>query len=439
MTDLAADNDLLTAKVTDFSEAARFGARAILALLGFLTLCGLLVPISGATIVPGVLVADGRTLTLRHPDGGVVAALPVVEGQRVKQGEVIMLLSGESEQAARDQLLARMASNDVTLARLAAELAGAAFPADLAQRFPSYPPDLLSGAIADQQSLFETRSAFQDAQIAVLGTQSDALTSQRAGVEGEAAALREQMASLEQDLEARRLAQAKGYGRATELRQVERESSALTGALARNQGELRALSEQIAEVEGRRVAFLNEQRQSISDEIARIRAEQNELGDRLGAAERAVDRVEVRAPTDGIVNKLEVNTVGSAVQPYADIAEIVPIDAQVVVEGRLSPNDIDNVRLGTIADVAFHSMSRHNEPPLWGRVEFISPDSQVDERTGARYFVIRMTIDSSCFQGPNPPVVSPGMIGDISVRTGSYTFFQYLLDPITRSFGAAFK
>lgn len=439
MSDMTATNDQLAIKVTDFSDAAKFGINAILALLCLLAACGLLIPISGATIVPGVLVADGRTLTLRHPDGGVVAAVPVVEGQSVKKGDLIMLLSGDSEQAARDQLLARMSSNDVTLLRLNAELSGGSFPDDLPSRLPMYSRDLLAGAEADQATVFQSRRAFRDAQLSVLSAQSGALSSQKTGLEGEINAIEQQLASIKQDLDARRAAQSKGYGRAASLRQVERDNASLEGALARNQGELMALNQQIAEVEGRRTSFLTEQTQSVSDEIARIRAEQSELRDRLTAAESAVDRVEVRAPADGIVNKLAFNTVGSAVQPYTTIAEIVPRDAQVVVEGRLSPNDIDNVQMGALVEVAFHSMNRHNEPPLTGRIEFISPDSEVDERTGARFFTIRMTIDQSCFEGPNPPVVGPGMIGDIHVRTGSYTFFQYLLDPITRSMSAAFK
>ena len=45
-------------------------------------------------------------------------------------------------------------------------------------------------------------------------------------------------------------------------------------------------------------------------------AERLELSDQLAAATVAVDRVEVRADQAGIIDKLHVNTVGSAIEPY---------------------------------------------------------------------------------------------------------------------------
>lgn len=437
MTDWTDDLDGLRSRVTDFSRPARFGGMALAAFMAAFGIWALVVPISGATMAAGTVIADGHTQVLRHAQGGVLSEIRVTEGERVKAGDVIAVLSPEAQRASRGQLLARMASDDVAIARLEAELAGQDFPADLGTRFARYPTDLLDQLIADQAESFTKRAAYRQSQQQVMAAQAAALTQQKIGLEGEIDALRQQIASIEDDMALRQAAQAKGFGRAADLRQIEREHARLTGSLARSSGELNALIQQMAEVDSKKAAFDNDQAQTMSEDLSKLRAEQKELTDQLAAAEMAVSRVEIRADAAGIVNKLDVNTIGSAVEPFAPIAEIVPQDGQVEVEARLAPIDIDNVSIGQDADVTFPSITRHNEPPLPATVTFVSADSQLDQHTGERYFVVRLNLDTAALA--EQPPTSPGMIADVYIRQPDHTLVQYLLQPLTQSLTRSFR
>lgn len=438
MADIAPDFGALRHRVTDFSSATRFGG---LVIGGFIVLFGIwavLAPISGASIAPGVIVTDGRTQMLRHDRGGVIAAINVVEGQRVEAGDVIALMSPETEQAALGQLTARLAVLDITLARLTAERDGVDFSsAAIAARFPDYDPLLLSRIAADQQVEFTQRASRHVADRSVIAAQRLALVADRLGLVGERDALRSQSTSLGEDLALRRAAQADGYGRAAQLRELEREDSRITGNLARLNGQLNAIDEQLSEMDARLASLGATLAQEVATDLAKLGAERLELADQMGAATVAVERVEVRADAAGIVDKLHVNTVGSAVEPYAVIAEIVPDNHAVLIEAKVAPTEIDDITLGQEADIMFSSLSRKNAAPLQAEVVFISPDSHVDERTGARYFTVRLDVDQAALV--DLPPTGPGMTVETYFRKSNHTLLQYLFAPLTDSFGKAFR
>lgn len=437
MSDFAPDFRALRHHVTDFSQTTRLGGMVIGGFIAVFGIWAVAAPISGAVIASGVVVADGRTQMLRHDRGGVIAEIAVVEGQRVAAGDLIALMSPEAEQATLGQLTARLAVLDVTLARLAAEREYLPFPADMLSRFPDYAPDLLSGVVDAQRVEFNHRTTRMEADRSVIASQRQALLEDRTGLEGERAALQSQLASIGEDIALRQAAAANGYGRTAQLRELEREKSRIDGSLARLDGQLNALDEQMGEMNGHLAALDAGFAQDIATELAKLGAERLELSDQLAAAAAAADRVEVRADAAGIVDKLHVNTVGSAVEPYAVIAEIVPANQPVLVEAKVSPAEIEDIAVGQQADVMLSGLRRKNDAPLQGEVLFISPDSHVDERTGGRFFTVRLDIDPSTLAGMPP--IGPGMTAETYFRKSDHTLLQYLFAPLTDSFGKAFR
>ena len=437
MTELAADFGALRHRVTDFSGTARLGGIVIGGFMALFGIWAVIVPISGAVIAPGIVVTDGRTQMLRHDRGGVIAAINVAEGDRVTAGDVIALLSPEAEKAALGQLTARLAVLDITLARLSAERDGTGFPADLATRFAGYDAVLLSSVAADQQAEFAQRATRRSADQSVIAAQRQALVEDRIGLTGERDALLSQLASIGEDLALRRAAQADGYGRAAQLRELERENARLNGSLARLNGQLAAIDEQLAEMDARLASLDATFAQEIALDLAKLGAERLELSDQLAAATVAVNRVEVRADQAGIIDKLHVNTVGSAVEPYAVIAEIVPDNQPVLIEAKVAPIEIDDIAVGQMADIVFSGLSRKDEAPLSAEVVFVSPDSHLDERTGARYFTVRLDLDPATLA--DMPPTGPGMAVETYFRKPNHTLLQYLLAPLTDSFGKAFR
>lgn len=438
MTLLLTDLDSTRRRVSDFSGATRLGSRVLAGFGAVFLIWAVLVPISGAVIAPGVVVSDGKSHVLRHATGAVVSAIHVREGDHVAAGALIAELSPEAEKAALSQLTARLAGLDVTLARLAAERDGTAFPAAApSPALAQYAPELVAEFTADQAEAFAARAERGAAEQRVLAAQREALLQERTGLEGESAALKLQLASIGEDLDLRRAAQAKGYGRAAQLREVEREHARIQGSVERADGQLKAIDEQVREIDSRLAALAASLAQEVSAEMAKARAERLELSDQLAAAVVAAGRVEIRAPAAGIVDKLRVNTVGSAIEPFSPIAEVVPDDAPILVEARVAPIEIDDIAIDQEAEIIFGGLARKDFDPLPARVTFISPDSHLDERTGVRYFTVRLDIDPEALG--EMPRTGPGMVADAYFKKRDYTLVQYLLAPFTDSFSRAFR
>src|SRR3712207_5268274 len=55
--------------------------------------------IAGAVIAPGSLVVDTNVKKVQHPTGGVIGELRVRDGQKVREGEVVVLLDETVTQA----------------------------------------------------------------------------------------------------------------------------------------------------------------------------------------------------------------------------------------------------------------------------------------------------------------------------------------------------
>lgn len=434
------DFDSLRRQSVDFSRWSRAGAVALGLFAAVFGIWAVFAPIAGAVIAPGTVVSDGRTQTLRHATGGVVTEILVREGQRISAGEVVAVLDEAGRQADHTQIVVRLASLDVTLARLSAEQAGTTFAPTieaLREVFPGYGDALLAQLLADQQQEYGARRIAHATELEILGRQQGAIAADRAGLLGERAALALQIASLEEDIGLRRTALQDGYGRAAQLRQMEREHARIAGNLARADGQLKALDEQMAELD-RRIAALEAARdREISEALAAARSERLELSGKATAAAGEVDRVKIRADAAGVVDRLHVNTIGSAVEPYAAIADIVPEDAPLLVEARVAIAQIDDVAVGQFARVQFEGIARQNIDPLPAEVVYVSPDSHLDERTNTRHYTVRLSVDRDILA--DLPATLPGMPVQTYFLSDEHTLVQFLIQPLADSFSRAFR
>jgi HlyD family type I secretion membrane fusion protein len=426
---MRADAAALRARTTDFAPFARIGAIALGALTATFGIWALFVPIQGAVIASGLIVNDGKIQVIRHETGGVVDAIKVREGDTVAKDQVIALLSPANARAARDQLEARLLGLDAKLARLAAEASGTPFVFSASGN-----PALVAQLTADQQREYDSRAARHASDNAVLAAQLATQQSQKDGAEASIAAYETQIASIGEDIALRRQAASNGYGRAAQLRELEREQARLEAALASSRSSLAALAEQIAEAAARLDKSNADFAEQVAQDTADARKERSEVVEQQQAAQNALDRVEIRAASAGTISKLYVNTPGSAIEPYAPLAEIVPDDAPLIVEAMVDPLDIDEVRSLQTAEIVFSGFDRNQVDSVDGIVEFISPSSRIDERTGMQFYTVRLNVPREGL-----PHVLPGMPAQTYFHTGDHTFAQYLLAPILDSFRKAFR
>ena len=144
---------------------------------------------------------------------------------------------------------------------------------------------------------------------------------------------------------------------------------------------------------------------------------------------QTLDRTKVIAPVSGVVNELNVHTVGGVVTPGETLMMIVPDDERLEVAVRLSSDKIDQVRKDQRARIKLTAFER-TTPDIEGIVNFISPDL-VESKTEF-YYDVRIAIEQQ-------PRLAPGMPAEVFIETEKRTMLSYLLKPITEQMGRMFR
>jgi len=135
-----------------------------------------------------------------------------------------------------------------------------------------------------------------------------------------------------------------------------------------------------------------------------------------------------------VINTMEVNTLGSFVQPGSVVAEVVPTSEELFVEARISPNDVAFVVPGQNALVKVTAFDFSIFGGLEGEVVNVSPDSIVDQMTGEPYFEVRIKTEKSSLSKDGADfTITPGMICTVDIMTGRKTILDYLLKPINKA------
>lgn len=428
-------------RVTSIKGTMLIGALMTAIFLGGFAVWAFTVPLSGAIIARGSIITDGNVQIVRHERGGVLASLSVREGGQVKQGDVIAVLSRAEDQAAVKELETRKVGLRLKQARLDAEMRQEQrLDLDiksLTDAEPTINPAEIAQLLEDQTREFTARRTQLNDMLEIFQSQRRALTGQIAGLSGELASLRKQRESMATDIALRQQAIRNGLGRESLLREIERQSDALSGNVSKTEAAIEAINHQISETDNRMAAERSAFYQKISDEMSKTRSDYLEISEGLKGKLDATARIEIRSPVTGVVNKLHVNTIGSAVEPFSPLFEIVAVDQPLLIEAKLDPSDVDDVYLRQKARVVISAFNRHLYDQISAQVTFVGADVRQDRADLPPYYTIRLAVDDG--ERAKIPEIVPGMPSEVFLATHQRTFFEYLAEPFVQSFRRAFR
>jgi len=397
-----------------------------------------LIPIGGAVIGQGQVGLASSTRRIAHPGGGVIAALFVQNGDRVKAGQALLRLddgvtASQSEISALsvDQLLAKQA-------RLEAEQLGLS-TVRFSESLTASPSPGAKEAQDYERRLFALRQTELASLRAQLISRVTQLQREIAGYRVQIGALQEESALIEperkgvQDLWKRGLVT---IGRKNEL---ERAAVDLRGNIGALNATIAQTEARIAETRQQIVLLGQQRRADAGTELAAVNAALNEQQLRSVAAADTQSRSIVRAPHDGVVEKLAAQGAGSVVRPAEPIMEIVPLNDAGMVEAAISPADLEQVRVGQSARVRFPSINAQTTPEIAGTVTYMATNPTVRERDGSSFFTVRVQLDQAMLRRYPDLKLKPGTPAEVYVETGSRSLFSYLTRPLRDQFARAFR
>jgi HlyD family secretion protein len=397
-----------------------------------------LAPLAGAVVVPGNLVVQSNVKTIQHPTGGVVAEIKVQNGSHVAAGDLLVRLDATQAQASQQMVSKQLDEMRAKIARLSAERDGLAqleTPAELAARSTD---ETLKALLASESSLFKARASARQSQKDLLQSKVAQLSEEISGLETQVASRARQLELIQGELAGVQDLYDKRLVPITRLTSLQREAARLDGERGQLISSIAETKAKIGEAQLQIIRIDQDFRTDVVKELGDAQGKEAELVERGVAARDLLDRIEIHAPTSGVIHQLAAHTIGGVVKGGDTIMEIVPDTEDLQVEARLQPQDIDHVRTGQTAFVRFSAFNQRTTPQLAGTVSYVSADTSHDQQTNAPYFTVRVILPDDQRRRLADLQLVPGMPAEVFMQTGSRTMASYLFKPIAEQMRRAF-
>ena len=395
--------------------------------------------ISGALIAPGSVVVESSARKVQHPSGVVVGEIAVTGGLNVAAGDILIRLD-ETMTRANLQIVSKTLDEMTTRrARLRAERDGASemsWPSAFRNRRQD---ESIIELMADEQRLFELRSSTRLGQKRQLRERIAQLREEANGIVAQQAAKSQELVLVNNELEGVRELWSKQLIQMNRLTALEREAARLDGeraqliaAAAQGRGKISEIELQITQID-------RELASEVGRELREIDGKAGEYAERKVAAEDQLRRIDIRAPISGTVHELNVHTVGGVISAGEQLMLIVPASERLTVEARVSPQDIDQVRVGQTAALRFSAFSQRTTPEINGVVSRVSADVTTEQRTGIAYYTARIAIGPDELARLGDVRLVPGMPVEAFIKTADRTVGSYLTKPLFDQVARAFR
>ncbi len=365
---------------------------AVVVMVGFAAIFD----IDQAVRAQGQVIPGSRTQVVQAVDGGMLVALHVREGDSVKAGQKLAEFEPDRAQASYLQSQAEVASRSIAIARARAELAG---------NQPHY----------SALQLKQWRE-FVDVQLGIYKQRKQSLD--------------EEVEVLDSSL---RLAL---------------DELAMNRRLLRNgdisQTEVMRAERQVLDLRARISGVRNKYFQDTRIELAKLEDELSVSRNRLTERENVLRHTDLTSPMDGVVKLVRVTTVGGVLRPGDELMQISPMDDELLVEIKVSPTDVGQIKSGLPVSLRFDAFDSTIFGKVPGVLRYISPDTLTEQGQNGQaqtFYRALVAINWQNMHSQTEKVrlqdIKPGMTVTADVLTGERSLLNFVFKPITRAFSGA--
>lgn len=428
---------------TGYRRYSLIGVVAVLLVFGGFGSWAALAPLSSAAIGPGVISVERYRKTVQHLEGGIVREIKVRDGELVARDQVLLTLDDTQPKAQLEVLRGQLFASLAREARLIAQrdnLARVVFPDELAA---ARGDPRAADAMRVQVQTFTVRKQAHDGEATLYQRQIEQLRAKASGLAAQKKSREQLVASYESERVDFEALLQQGYAERQRVREMERNVAQSEGQRGSLLSDLAATELQVSETQVKILQLGKELQREVAKELAEVQNDLSALREKLRSLQDTVERTVVRAPDAGMVLGLGVHTLGAVVRPGERILDIVPQNEKLVVEAQISPQDIDQVRIGQLAEVRFSAFKQRDLPQIQGRLVSVSADRLVDDAEGRKvpYYLARVEISAEGLQALTHAklVLLPGMPAEVLVNTGERTLLQYLTAPLLNTVARSFR
>jgi adhesin transport system membrane fusion protein len=407
------------------------GARMIIvsvsALFAIFLLWASLAQVDEVTRGQGKVIPSSKLQVITAADPATVSEMFVRSGQRVRKGQLLARLDNPESSSQVGQLEAETNSLEARASRLTAEGTG--------QNVACTGTDC-----AGEQQLRSARESALRSKMSAMSAAADQARREAAEAAATISSLQGSLALAQKRITMLEPLAAKNIVPQTDLLDARREANDLQGRIAAAREQQGKAMAAVREAQAQASQANFEFRQSALDERSQVAAKIAVNQQSLLGAQGKQNRTEIRSPVDGVVNDVQVTTIGGYVQPGQKIMEVVPLGEKLLVESRVAPRDIAFIKVGDKALVKVTAYDFSTYGGLDGRVVQVSADSIYDENEKQAYFTVIVETNKSFLTAAGHRLpITPGMMTDTQIITGHKSILTYLLKPMLKARSEALR
>jgi len=374
-------------------------------------------------VARGKVIPDGMVKVIQPRDTGVIRAIHVEEGQRVKEGDLLIELDPTITQAEVESSERSLRINRYDMERLKAELRGEEI------RGTGKDHDKL---LLLQKDLKQARESEHKAKVASLELVISQKRTALLSAEESIIKLEKTVELVSKQEEALRQLAEKGYASMMEHLQRQKE-------LVRSEKELneqRRLAEQIQdslkEAEKNLEALKKERERSILSEIVEKEKAITLLEGEFTKASKRSQLERLYSPVNGTVHGLATHTIGGVVTSAQPIITIVPEGTPLVVEAMALNKDIGFIHPGQKAELKLDTFPFQKYGTIDAELFYVSPDAQEDQKIGLVY-KIKLKPKRLFIRVKDKNIsITPGMAVTAEIKTGERRVIEFFISPFIK-------
>ena len=411
--------DALEIKESPPSPAGRIIIWGICIILTVTLTWSCIAKIDESAVAHGKLIPDGKIKVIQSEYEGVIVAINVVEGQKVKAGQTLLELDPLTAKTEYEKVHDSLQIAKAEKQQLQNELSGK--------------PNAANGLPEELRSLYANlRQArelqYQTKRETYAHNMEDAKNGQQSAEWSLKDSKRHYEIIMVEEADLRYLVKEGGLSRENYNRK-ERELFSAENDLETKR---EAVEQQHEKYLGAAKSYelVEYERQA---ELLNATAEKEkqiiELTSQFIKAKKALEMTKMTSPVDGEVHGLAATTIGGVVKPAEVLMTIVPENTPLIIEATADNKDIGFIDVNYPVEIKFDTYPFQRYGVVKGKVTFVSPDAIEDEKLGPVY-KIKVALDLKTI--PRTIEIYPGMAGTVEIKTNEKRVIDFFLDPLIK-------
>ncbi len=361
----------------------------------------------------GKVIPSSQTKVLQNLEGGIVEDIFVKEGQKVNIGDPIYKLKNATSQADSNKKAISLLAYEAQSQRLKAQIA--------------FKKDMNDSLNESEKNIFKQEMQNFDDELSTLKDRLKQSKLEKKQKSFRLANLRSELKTASENLAiVEKLVKKGAASKSQYLAELSKKQSLVT-QITDIKSSIPIMIEKISESLNKIKSFKSETKSKWLKKLSEVETKIKQLSEEKYAQSDREDRKVVVSPVNGLVKKLYFHTIGGIIKSGDRIAEITPLDDNLVIEAKIKTNDRGQVMIGQDVSIEITAYNYAKFGLLKGTLIAISSDS-FSEKNGQAYYQVKVKALKQKFADDKP--IMPGMVSNINILTGKKTIFKYILKPL---------